>query len=552
MIRFNYSYIEESSLQYFGNEGFVKLQTDQSRKEKVQFIGKIIPIIEYRDVMLCLRDIVKSNYDIKSKEREEYFKWLNNELDRQVSNTITTKITKLNNELITINENLETLLPERNRLKKNIRGGFPDGFNRYIWEFKSFIREKNITALYFLLDPVISVHPDTVIFEALSLDESSYANLSIPMDQFIVEGKTSFGTTNIDFSKKLSDEFSQIRSDSELNLEINPGGLTVETASKPAYIEKKIDLPESWVKGFLQVSSALAFKSLEITITPNDLYTLIGFLKGHRAHRSPRALRFDLIPNNNIFAIFEPWNTVLKLEGKYTGSKPATIRIWGRRRILLLERIIPHAKKIKIRLIGKGMPLFFQVELKNMIFTLGLSGWTKNNWSQGIAFSSILGSGLHYDNNIIEYLQEFRNSNMEDLKLQFNKKRENVINDTLAYLYRNGKAFYDINSDTVRYRELAPKPFPKTVTNLSPTELQALYALKNLLNFQITTDKAKNLNIESKFRGNYWPTILKLTDEGIYISSNCRCSGSRKGRHHKIICPHILALYSKVLKNIES
>jgi hypothetical protein len=51
-----------------------------------------------------------------------------------------------------------------------------------------------------LLDPVITVHPDELFFEAFSNDESSYARLSVPLDAFAPEGATSYGTTNIDFT----------------------------------------------------------------------------------------------------------------------------------------------------------------------------------------------------------------------------------------------------------------------------------------------------------------------------------------------------------------
>ena len=91
------------------------------------------------------------------------------------------------------------------------------------------------------LDPVISVHPDSVIFEAFSRDESSYANLKLDMDQFNIKEEIEFGTTNIDFSYQLGQEFQRIRTTKSLELAINPEGFTVDMKTdRPTYHEKKI------------------------------------------------------------------------------------------------------------------------------------------------------------------------------------------------------------------------------------------------------------------------------------------------------------------------
>jgi hypothetical protein len=56
--------------------------------------------------------------------------------------------------------------------------------------------------------------------------------------------------------------------------------------------------------------------------------------------------------------------------------------VWGRRRILILERLIQLAKKFTVHLLGSGLPSFYIADLGHMNFTLGLSGWTANDWSQ--------------------------------------------------------------------------------------------------------------------------------------------------------------------------
>src|SRR4029078_12284353 len=62
-------------------------------------------------------------------------------------------------------------------------------------------------------------------------------------------------------------------------------------------------------------------------------------------------------------------------------EEPHEIRVWGRRRILMLERLIPIARKFTVHLLGTGLPSFYVADLVPLSFTLGLSGWTSNDWS---------------------------------------------------------------------------------------------------------------------------------------------------------------------------
>lgn len=47
---------------------------------------------------------------------------------------------------------------------------------------------------------------------------------------------------------------------------------------------------------------------------------------------------------------------------------------------------MPVARRVRVKLLGYGMPSFWQVEMGEMKFTLGLSGWTANDWSRAGQF----------------------------------------------------------------------------------------------------------------------------------------------------------------------
>ena len=106
-------------------------------------------------------------------------------------------------------------------------------------------------------------------------------------------------------------------------------------------------------------------------------------LRRHKEKQGPRSIRYFLEPGEPIEIVFEPWNLEITCHRSiYTGNTPQQVRTWGRRRLHILERLIPIAKKFSVHLLGTGMPSFYVADLGDMSFTLGLSGWTANDWAQ--------------------------------------------------------------------------------------------------------------------------------------------------------------------------
>ena len=66
-----------------------------------------------------------------------------------------------------------------------------------------------------------------------------------------------FGTTNVDYSWDLYHHFQSLRSYRETRFRIDPQGFEVATGERPDYREEKIDLPNSWLRGFMQIQAAM-------------------------------------------------------------------------------------------------------------------------------------------------------------------------------------------------------------------------------------------------------------------------------------------------------
>ncbi|MGK0362300.1 MAG: hypothetical protein ACI9U2_004621 [Bradymonadia bacterium] len=90
--------------------------------------------------------------------------------------------------------------------------------------------------------------------------------------------------------------------------------------------------------------------------------------------RGGRAVRVELAPGESPRLVIEPWETVIETSvGVYTGRPPQVVRIWGRRRLMMLRRLLPFVESIDVHLLGSGLPGFWVLRAGPLTFTLGLA-----------------------------------------------------------------------------------------------------------------------------------------------------------------------------------
>jgi hypothetical protein len=257
-----------------------------------------------------------------------------------------------------------------------------------IWEAqKAFLEEafKEVSTTK-ELDPLLTVHPDELSLEVFSKDESAYARLAVKNPGF-ADRKASHGTTFLETSKDAAATFEAVPAYRPLLLQATPSG----EGARHAPIERRYDVPHAWMRGFLQVQSAATLPSTSCTLAPIDLYNILLQLRLRKAKNPPRSLRFELIPGERPRIVLEPWEIVLESHGPvFRGKSPRVARIFGRTRLSLLQRLLPHATGLRVHLLGAGLPSFFVVELPQASLTLGLSGWTESSWASAVAFDALM------------------------------------------------------------------------------------------------------------------------------------------------------------------
>lgn len=580
-MKIKYNYASPSMCTNNGHETTLGFSPDLSREENVLFLGKLKNPLVFRDAMLMLREIVISDTSIKKKERVEFFAWLEGEIERrivkheqympQVREELKNDMNKLISQIEDKDSEIEKLCKLKNEIKKEIdKQDVWRDYNNLERNFWKFIKDRDYD-LWFVLDPVITVHKDQVSFEAFSIDESTYGCLSIDINEFELLQEPKLGTTNIDFSYKLAREIERFRTYNEVNLSVNPEGFAVESGVMPEHVEKKIDLPETWIKGFNQVSAAASLGGIDVILTKTDMYDICSYLRRHKAKESPRYMKWILEPGKNIKILFEPFKEILTLKSIYNGEKKREEKIWGRRRWLVIEKIIPLADSFKIRLLGFGMPQFIVADMGNMKMTIGFTSWSSNDWVKGTAFNimgGFIGEGNY--NKVYELLKKKRALSMDEIFNELKEDSKSVCTAGIGMLLKKGEGYYDPINDKVRFRRLISEPLPEEVYKTTETELNVQKHINGGMDkFTVSVNDQgeyvfrHSMKTPNPKKGkwkyyrtpdfdreyDYTDTEMRIDEDGAITYVKCDCKEFKKGAGNiSEPCEHILALYMISIK----
>ena len=425
-------------------------------------------------------------------------------------------------------------------------------YRQWVW--------KNDPSLLMILDPVVSVHPDCVVFEVFSVDESSYGRVTVPMDKLDLLGETVYGTTNVDYSRALANEISRVRDYRPAFLQVGGDGVSVGTGAGER-TEKKIDLPPTWVRGFLQVQSAAAFAGIDVTLSGETVAEVLAVLKSRHEKEGPRSLRFVLAPGQKPKLVVEPWNVEIREQTHvFDGTHTGDVRIWGRRRLLTLESLMPYAEKVQARLLGTGMPSYWTVFQKSHRFDLGLSGWTKNDWSQAARFDLLASTGAVTPGDVAQAAQMLETRlrlTPEELAGLTDLSRESATT-ALQRLCREGRAMYDLAGGVYRWRQLLP--FPVETDDDDPRLLLARRLVatggvrwlkpgedEDESTFGLPREGEQTTRHRASVRGGEekrerkFHVVLDLDADGRARFVQCDCAWHRREKLRKGPCAHILA-----------
>jgi hypothetical protein len=199
-------------------------------------------------------------------------------------------------------------------------------------------------------------------------------------------------------------------------------------------------------------------------------------------------------------------------------------------------------------MLGSGMPSFFIADLGHMNFTLGLSGWTANDWSRAGNFD-LMAPRAEVDNFtkelVFKALRETWHESAQSLSNRLNLDKK-LVEGALSAYTQAGRVIYDLDKKVYRLRELSREPLPMDKLRFdNPREAAA----NELVNNKRVSAKAEALpdgNTEltgtvKERNQTFRPSLLIDADERM-TQATCTCHFYIQNKLYKGPCEHILAL----------
>ncbi|WP_230661592.1 hypothetical protein [Psychrobacter sp. I-STPA10] len=548
----------------------VALFTELNRQD-VKFHAKVKSPLLFRDTLSALFDVVSSDYRYVPKDRSAYSVFM---------------------QMRRANANKNLFTAQRQYFE---------------WLFN------NDPLAFCILDPIIQVHEQGISFEVFSRDEGCYAQLTLSHDIFASQSSANgadninYGTTSIDYSSALYEGIQRIRDYTPTSLDIGHEAVSLQRLNEATnndnqqangkseannetnevevneVIEKRINVPKNWIRSLLQVQSASQLPQDSIELDPIALYNVLFELRMHADIKGKRrGLLIELRPQQQPIIILEPFNIavtsqVSKHARPYQGSQAKLIRLWGRRRLALLKRLLPHCKTVNVSLLGQGMPSYWTLAGDGFHFTFAMTGFSQSNWSQALGFDlllpkrpqslSIEGEVDDNANNnsadqsdlqaLLEQLQQQPSSLADLAKTNKNNKdnKESKANKTairqqLLSASQQGFIRYDMATQTYYYRPLTQTPLDmQAFAYHNPAEKQAYDLVSRadaIRKFSVDNLASQGILIQadihvSEDRRSYH-SQLQLGDEGIVSRAECSCPQFLQHRLTQGVCSHLIAL----------
>lgn len=506
---FGFRYGDASRVADEGERARLALFADLSR-DPVKLDGTLRDAVAAREALSALRAVVASDLRYKPKDRTQYLAF--------------------------------------KRMQQQSAGAAAWQAQQAYFEWLS----RNDPLAWFVLDPVVTVHPDGVLFEVFSKDEGAYAALKLDNEALELAGEPAYGTTHIDFSDDLFDGIQRMRSYRTTALSIGAEAVTIETDGQPV-IEKRINVPDAWLRGFLQVQSASTLTRATAHLAPIDLYNALRHLRLNADQKKQgRALRLELVPGDAPRLILEPWETIIEGgAGAYVGEKAEVVRIWGRRRLMLIQRFLPFAESVEVHVVGSGLPSFWVLRGQGMTLTLGLTGFTAANWSQALLFDILLPRPDGDDPAMkaaLDHLKGVWHDTAEGIAAAIDQPLAEARR-ALQSACQRGLAMYDLAAGRYRLRPLVGEvPDPAKLAHRTPAE-RAAHDLVEAGAVRIEsrnviptegTEVIGRVDIVADKR-EFRPTML-VDREGRVRKADCTCAPIRKNGLRQGPCAHLIGL----------
>ncbi|MFC7921676.1 SWIM zinc finger family protein [Streptomyces cinereoruber] len=290
------------------------------------------------------------------------------------------------------------------------------------------------------LDPVVTGNGDRLRFESFSGCGGVYARLDV-LDEGLGGAETGHGTTNVDVNNPLREALSRMTGDDPLHLRVGPDEMAVSTLAG-AVVEKKVPLPDRWLRGFAEAQVASARFDLRAELT------------GAEAVRFLRSLPRTQARGRGPLWIAQSGRTLRPTTRPGAGA----VCLPGPDRLVALERVLRYATGLRVYgpvPDGAAAASAWEVTLPGMRLTLTLSPDPARGFSgEGGVLEALATEEAEQDAELVAVLLAWEpRIDPADLAVQAGLTADRV-RAALTRLGTAGRVGYDVADAAYFHREL--------------------------------------------------------------------------------------------------
>jgi hypothetical protein len=362
------------------------------------------------------------------------------------------------------------------------------------------------------LDPVVTGNGDRLRFESFSGCGGVYARLDV-LPGGIDGDMLGTGTTNVDVNAPLREALAMVGGSDPLHMAVGPDDVTVTTFDGPV-VEKKVPLPDRWLRGFAEVQVIAARFDLRAELTALEA---VRFLRS--------------LPKNTRQTLWvRPQGRTLRTA---PGPSAGAVCIAGPDRLRALARVLRHAKALRVYGPAAGAASgpaasAWEVELPGMRLTLTLSPDATRGFSgEGAVLGDLATDEAAADADLVSALLAWEpRIDIGDLARDAGLTVERV-RAALVRLGISGRIGYDVSEAAYFHREL---PYDTGKAERMNPRLRGAHGLvDDGCVLADGTDAARVVSGPTTYQ-------VRLAGDG-----SCTCEWWAKHRGGRGPCKHVLA-----------
>jgi hypothetical protein len=364
-------------------------------------------------------------------------------------------------------------------------------------------------------DPVVTSNLDRLRFESFSACAGVYARLDL--EPGVLDGRPrAWGTTNVDFNPPMRAALARVHDDEAMLMHVGHDEVRVETLAGSA-VERKVPLPERWLKGFAEVQVASAHM-----VVRHDLPTV-------------DARRFlQSLPRTKSRSV--AWATPAGRGGLRLTSQPgdAAVCLAGPERLRLLEKLLPFARTLRVYgplpARDRGAePGVWELELDGARIVFALSPELFRGFS---GEGGILGDLARADETVVEEVAETLHGEPAidpDEVAHVTGFERTSVQSALGALGAAGRVGYDLAQNAYFHREL---PYDRAALEKMHPRLTGAHELVEQGAVRLLDD------LSATVRSGDAEYVVRI-DDGV---ARCTCPWFAKHRGERGPCKHVLAV----------